>query len=369
MNARSFRLGVLSFAILVLGGAVSAQEPEKITIKFKLYDTNRPDEKDPIKPKSSALLTIRDQATKRPGFPRRIPVVALADQFWQVELEKNVLIEHLVIEAESTRYSPADLTKIVTRAPINLYPGVSDSLDQFSFSAFSAQMNTYRAIITDLNTALPGRKEEIQKLLGAQFYTQLTNMEQAASDPKRLLTDIPEEIAAARKLANDVLVLYGLRAESPAPTAPCIFVEYYPMFGPCHVRGWRRFHSIDVSVPLPREMPAYCASVRYSGPTTPTGYTTSSENASAPARLIVQLPPDAKLMIDDKATSSTGSKRHYYTPPLPEGLQYVYSLKASFLVDGKMREVNRRVEVRAGQTVSVTFDEDGREATATRRTE
>jgi hypothetical protein len=238
MNMRLSWPAVFSAAVFLLSGTSYGQEPELITIKFKLYDTNKPDEKDPVKPKTTALLTIRDQATKKPAFPRRLEVKPLPDGFWQVALEKNLLIEHLVIAADDNRYSPADVAKIITRAPMNLYPGVSDSLDQFSFSAFSAQMNTYRAIITDLNTALPGQKKEIREMLGAQFQAQLFNMEKAAYDPRRLLTDIPEEIAAAKKLSEDVLVLYGLRPEPTPPPPPCIYIEYYPMAPFC---GWRRF--------------------------------------------------------------------------------------------------------------------------------
>jgi uncharacterized protein (TIGR03000 family) len=78
---------------------------------------------------------------------------------------------------------------------------------------------------------------------------------------------------------------------------------------------------------------------------------------SSPAKLLVQLPADAKLTIDNYETKSTGIRRQYDTPPIPHGVQYFYTLKASLEIDGKMHEVTRQVPVRAGQTSQVSFDE------------
>lgn len=193
-----------------------AQKGGKVAVKFKLFDTNNPQAEKPLQPRPVALLSVRDQTTKLPAFPTEVKVEDAGDGFSQVLIDKDLLIEHLVIEVVGTRYSPADVTKVVTRAPITIYPGVSDSTDQFSFSAFGAQMNSYKAIITDLNTALPGRREDIRRLLGGKFKTQLENMQRATTDRARLLTTDPQEIAAAEKLAKETLVLYGLAAEEKA---------------------------------------------------------------------------------------------------------------------------------------------------------
>lgn len=308
MNKLYVRLGILLAAIALLAsGASSAQEPEMIAIKFKLFDTNRPDDKDPIKPKGFALLSVRNKATKLPGFPLRIPITSLPDQFSQVEVEKNTLIEHLVIEAESTRYSPADVAKVVTRAPMTLYPGVSDSLDQFSFSAYSAQMNNYRAIITDLNTALPAQKDAIRELLGAQFKNQLTNMAAAAEDPKRLLTNDPEEIDAAKKLADEVLQLYGLRSADEKPPFQIIC---------CH---------------------------------------TVCNGQPSPATICVRVPKDAEIQFEGQPTESTGEFRRYFTPPLSVDRTLHYTISKVVNQNGKRVVTTARIPVRASCITEVDF--------------
>lgn len=219
--------------ILLAGFAVSAanaQTPEQIPIKFKLFDTNNPKSTKPVEPRPVALLSSRDQTTKLPAFPKEVNVTPVADGFYQVMVDKDILIEHLVIEVVGTRYSPADVAKVVTKAPITLYPGVSASDDEFSFSAYSAQLNTYRAILTDLITALPDQKDQIRTLLGNAFRVQLENMAKVPTTPGRLLNARQEDIQAAEKLANEVLVLYGLRAEPSAtpPACPAPPTYYYP---------------------------------------------------------------------------------------------------------------------------------------------
>jgi hypothetical protein len=218
---------VLAFVVIALvGRSVSAQEkPEKIAIKFKLFDTNKPGSETSIDARNIALLSVRNPATKQPAFPQNVEVVLLPDKFYQIEVDKNLLVEHLVIETVSTRFSPADITKVVTKQPMTLYPGVSDSADEFSFSAYSAQMNNYKAIITDLNTALPDRRDAIRTLLGGKFKDQLSNLAAATKDRKRLLTNDPEEIAVAARLADEVLILYGLKAD---PVPQPLIVDCYP---------------------------------------------------------------------------------------------------------------------------------------------
>jgi hypothetical protein len=197
-----------------LGAVGTAPAQEKVQIKFKVFDTNNPDSTDPLPLRPLALLSVRDKVTKLPAFPQDIPVARLGDGFFQVEVDKNVLVEHLMIEIDNPRYSPADIAKVITKAPITVYPGASNSEDAFSISAYGAQMNAYRAILTDLVTALPGRRRDIQTLLGTKFRSQLENMARAPGIPDRLLTNDPQEIATARRLADEVLKLYGLRPES-----------------------------------------------------------------------------------------------------------------------------------------------------------
>ena len=48
----------------------------------------------------------------------------------------------------------------------------------------------------------------------------------------------------------------------------------------------------------------------------------------APATIIVSLPADATLTIDDAATVSTSSLRVFTSPILPNGRDFHYTLKA-----------------------------------------
>jgi len=80
--------------------------------------------------------------------------------------------------------------------------------------------------------------------------------------------------------------------------------------------------------------------------------------ASDRAVLVVQLPEDAKLKIQDVATSSTSARRVFQSPALEKGKEYVYTLKASAIRNGKTVEVVKEVTVRAGSEVTVNLELD-----------
>jgi uncharacterized protein (TIGR03000 family) len=73
------------------------------------------------------------------------------------------------------------------------------------------------------------------------------------------------------------------------------------------------------------------------------------------ATIVVSLPTDAKLTIDDQATSSTGDQRVFLSPDLPAGQEFHYTLKAEVVVDGKTQVVSQVVAVRAGEQSRVTL--------------
>jgi uncharacterized protein (TIGR03000 family) len=83
----------------------------------------------------------------------------------------------------------------------------------------------------------------------------------------------------------------------------------------------------------------------------------SEEMSAAPATLVVTLPAEAKLLIDDAATTSTSSRRVFVSPSLPAGREFTYSLKAEFTKNGKPVVVNKEVTVRAGAEINVSIDE------------
>ena len=65
--------------------------------------------------------------------------------------------------------------------------------------------------------------------------------------------------------------------------------------------------------------------------------------------LVVNLPADATLTIDDEATASTSGNRVFVTPPLENGREFHYTLKAKIVRDGQVQTTTQRVAVRAGE--------------------
>jgi uncharacterized protein (TIGR03000 family) len=78
--------------------------------------------------------------------------------------------------------------------------------------------------------------------------------------------------------------------------------------------------------------------------------------AAAPATIVVGLPAEAMLVIDDQPTVSTSAVRTFATPALKAGKEYYYTLKAQVVRNGKTVTTTERVAVRAGQTSRVTLD-------------
>jgi uncharacterized protein (TIGR03000 family) len=78
--------------------------------------------------------------------------------------------------------------------------------------------------------------------------------------------------------------------------------------------------------------------------------------APAPATIVVTLPADARLTVDDAATTSTSTRRVFVSPALPQGQEFHYTLKAEFVREGKPVVVNKEVAVRAGDETRVDLD-------------
>jgi uncharacterized protein (TIGR03000 family) len=78
--------------------------------------------------------------------------------------------------------------------------------------------------------------------------------------------------------------------------------------------------------------------------------------APAPATILVSLPAEAKLMIDDQPTTSASDQRRFVTPPLPAGKEFHYTLTATLDRDGQAVKASQEVTVRAGQESRVSLD-------------
>ncbi len=76
----------------------------------------------------------------------------------------------------------------------------------------------------------------------------------------------------------------------------------------------------------------------------------------APATIVVSLPAEAKLLIDDAATISTSETRVFASPTLEPGKDFSYTLKGELVRDGRTLSTSRRVSVRAGEETRVQLD-------------
>jgi uncharacterized protein (TIGR03000 family) len=75
------------------------------------------------------------------------------------------------------------------------------------------------------------------------------------------------------------------------------------------------------------------------------------------ATIVVHVPADATVTIDDEATTSTSSRRVFVTPALETGKEYHYTLTAQVVRDGKTQTVTERVTVRPGEVSRVELTE------------
>ncbi|MCI0457735.1 MAG: TIGR03000 domain-containing protein, partial [Gemmataceae bacterium] len=79
--------------------------------------------------------------------------------------------------------------------------------------------------------------------------------------------------------------------------------------------------------------------------------------AANAAKLVVDLPADAQLFVDDQLMKTTSAHRVFSTPTLEPGQTYYYILRVEVVRDGKPQAETKRVIVRAGEVVRATFSE------------
>jgi uncharacterized protein (TIGR03000 family) len=76
----------------------------------------------------------------------------------------------------------------------------------------------------------------------------------------------------------------------------------------------------------------------------------------APATVVVNLPADAKLRVDDYVTTSTSATRVFVSPNLTPGEEFSYTLTAEAVRDGKTVVASRKIAVRAGEETRVSLE-------------
>jgi uncharacterized protein (TIGR03000 family) len=89
--------------------------------------------------------------------------------------------------------------------------------------------------------------------------------------------------------------------------------------------------------------------------------------AAERARLIVELPADAKLFVDDKQMKTGSERRSFTTPTLEKGETYYYVLKVEVIRDGKPVTETKKILVKAGDEIKADFKEMDTIATAKAR--
>lgn len=89
--------------------------------------------------------------------------------------------------------------------------------------------------------------------------------------------------------------------------------------------------------------------------TAPAAPATGGTSSQAPARLTVELPTTAKLFVDGAQVAGAGTTRLFHTPDLPAGGTFFYDLRAEVEVNGTVQTEEKRVVVRAGETVAASF--------------
>ena len=85
--------------------------------------------------------------------------------------------------------------------------------------------------------------------------------------------------------------------------------------------------------------------------------TTYLPRSSGQARVIVQLPADAKLYADNIQTTLTSGQRTFVTPVLEKGRDFQYQMKVEYQRDGRTVTETKKVVVRADAVVRVDFSE------------
>ncbi len=73
------------------------------------------------------------------------------------------------------------------------------------------------------------------------------------------------------------------------------------------------------------------------------------------ARVIVDLPADARLFVDGRRMNGSSSRRVFQTPDLTPGQTYYYELRAEVVRDGQVITANQRVILRPGQAATASF--------------
>jgi uncharacterized protein (TIGR03000 family) len=71
--------------------------------------------------------------------------------------------------------------------------------------------------------------------------------------------------------------------------------------------------------------------------------------------LTVNVPADARVFVNGRATTSTGGIRQFASAGLEKDADYRYVVRVEFLSDGKPVSQEKAVSIAAGQTGTLSF--------------
>lgn len=75
----------------------------------------------------------------------------------------------------------------------------------------------------------------------------------------------------------------------------------------------------------------------------------------APATVVVQVPADADLFVDNQRSQLSTTTRKFVTPALEPGQDYYYDLRVEAMRDGQVVRDSKRVTIRAGSVARIDF--------------
>jgi uncharacterized protein (TIGR03000 family) len=129
---------------------------------------------------------------------------------------------------------------------------------------------------------------------------------------------------------------------------------YGGCWGSCYGYGWGSY-----------AYPAYAPPPAYSYPAPAAPVAPPIEKAPAPkpagigqavtAKIVVEVPADARLYIDGQLMRTAGIRRTYSTPQLETGQKYFYDMRVESVRDGEPVTENRRVILQAGDVIEASF--------------
>jgi uncharacterized protein (TIGR03000 family) len=74
------------------------------------------------------------------------------------------------------------------------------------------------------------------------------------------------------------------------------------------------------------------------------------------AKVVIDVPAQARLYIDDQLMPNKAGKRTFVTPPLRAGQQYFYDVRIELTENGQTQVQSTRVVLRPGDVVAATFN-------------